>query len=309
MQGRRVPRGLLALGALVMAVAMACGDDDDDDNDAGSAASFAAATSSTKRDAAGETNSQALPNVLAPAGGSGAANASTALERKIIFTAGITLSVEDVQASFNEVSRLAVSTGGFVEKSSFANAGEDRDRAASLTIRVPASTYQDTLSDLRGLRGGSVKTESSRSNEVTDQYTDLQSRLRNLERTEQQYLGLLEQAKTIPDILTVQDRLDSVRLQVEQIQGRLKVLDDQTDLATIDVTLTPVPPAKGSGSDGPKAVTEAFADAWAWFTEASRYVAAGLAVLAVAAVFLALPVGVVLGVAFVVSRRGRAAAA
>ncbi len=299
MKGNRV---LLALGALaVMTIAMACGDDDDR---AGRNAESAA--SSASGDTAGEKD-QSLLNALAPAsGGGGNANASTALDRKIIFTAGITLSVEDVQAAFNEVSRVAVSTGGFVEKSSFGNGGEGRDRAASLTIRVPASTYQGTLSGLRELRGGTVKTESSKSSEVTDQYTDLQSRLRNLERTEQQYLGLLGQAKTIPDILTVQDRLDSVRLQVEQIQGRLKLLDDQTDLATIDVTLMPVPLAK-AGGDGPKAVSEAFTDAWAWFSEASRYVVAGLAVLAVAAVFLALPAGVVLAIAVVVARRSRAA--
>ncbi|MGH2610566.1 MAG: hypothetical protein ACRDHF_15910, partial [Tepidiformaceae bacterium] len=53
---------------------------------------------------------------------------------------------------------------------------------------------------------------------------------------------------------------------------------------------------------GPKSVTGAFADAWDWFTEASRYVAAGLAVLAVAAIFLAIPAGIVLGVALVVRR-------
>jgi hypothetical protein len=68
------------------------------------------------------------------------------------------------------------------------------------------------------------------------------------------------------------------------------------------VTLVPLPAAKVSGEGGPKGVRESFVDAWAWFTEASRYAAAGLAVMAVAVVFLTLPAGVVLGVAFVVRR-------
>lgn len=307
MKGIGTLRGLAAIGAItLLATATACGGNESDDDDSGGGASLAAGDLSERDNDARDANNGALPPST---GGTGVAAAATSLDRKIIFTAGITLSVEDVQAAFHDVSRLALSTGGFIEKSSFANAGDERERAASLTMRVPSSAYQDTLSALRGLRGGTVKTEASTSNEVTDQYTDLQSRLRNLERTEQQYLALLQQAKTIPDILTVQERLDSVRLQVEQIQGRLKVLDDQTDLATIDVSLTPVPPVKAGGNDGPKAVSEAFTDAWAWFTEASRYVAAGLAVLAVAAVFLALPAGIVLAVALVVSRRGRASTA
>lgn len=298
MKGKSVlPGFVVSVGLLSVAlIGAGCGDDDVSDNDAGIGASAVQPAKS------GEDGRAGGSLALAPATG-GAPEASTTLERKIVFTAGIALSVEDVQASFSEVSRLAVSTGGFVEKSNFA--GANADGAASLTIRVPASRYQDALVSLRGLRGGSLETESSNSREVTDQYTDLQSRVRNLERTEQQYLELLAQAKSIPDILAVQDRLDAVRLQVEQIQGRLKVLDDQTELATIDVTLTPLAAAKAE--KGPKAVTEAFVDAWAWFTEASRYVAAGLAMLAVAAVFIAPPAALVLAVARVVSRRGRAA--
>lgn len=280
--------GTLLTGALVVTAA-ACGDDDDDDD-----SGFGG----------GDNDSVGVP----AAGGAATAQAgdspplSSILDRKIIFTAGITLSVKDVAGSFSEVSRLATSVGGFVERSSFANAEDVKDRTASLALRVPAARYEETLASLRGLTGGSVKTESSNSSEVTEEYTDLQSRIRNLERTEQQYLTLLGRATTIQEILTVQDRLDGVRLQIEQIQGRLNVLDDLADLATIDVTLVPLLPARVSGDDGPKGVTEAFADAWDWFMEASRYVAAGLAIVAVAAIFLALPAGVVVGIAIVVRR-------
>jgi hypothetical protein len=116
------------------------------------------------------------------------------------------------------VSRIATAAGGFVESSSFANADNPDERAANLTMRVPADRYQDTLASLRGLAGVSVKTENSKSSEVTEEYTDLQSRQRNLERTEQQYLTLLERAASIQEILTG-GPIDGVRLQIEQIQG------------------------------------------------------------------------------------------
>jgi hypothetical protein len=231
----------------------------------------------------------------------------TTLDRKIIFNARLALTAEDVPASFDRVSRIARTAGGFIEKSSLATRkdsdGEERPYA-SLTLRVPTATYQDTLGELRALPGGKVGTEESGSNEVTEQYTDLQSRLRNLERTEQRYLALLEQATTIPDILTVNDRLDSVRLQIERIQGQLKVFDDLVELATIDVSLAPVLPGKPQpADDGPKSVREAFADAWAWSLEAGRYVAAGLASVLAVAIWLAIPAALVLGAAQVARRR------
>ncbi len=279
----------LAVVGLFATAAISCGDDDDDDDRGFSGDSDDAVGVPA---AGGEATAQP----------GGSPPLSSILDRKIIFTAGITLSVEDVATSFGDVSRLATAAGGFVESSTLSNADEVEDRTAHLTLRVPADRYQDTLTSLRDLAGASVKSENSKSSEITEEYTDLQSRQRNLERTEQQYLALLERATTIQDILTVQDRLDGVRGQIEQIQGRLAVLDDLVDLATIDVTLTPLPPAQVKGDSGPKAVTESFADAWGWFMEASRYAASALAVLAVAAIFMAIPAGVVLAVALLIRR-------
>ncbi|MEX0781975.1 MAG: DUF4349 domain-containing protein [Dehalococcoidia bacterium] len=279
----------VAVGVLLAGIA--CGDDDmgDDDNDSGASS----ADQAVGVPAAGGVPGESGPNPPA----------SNILDRKIIFSAQMTLSVENISNAFSDVTRLATGAGGYVEGSSFTNADDPQARTALLTLRVPADRYQDTLAGLRSLTGGSVKSESSKSSEVTEEYTDLQSRQRNLERTEQQYLALLGQAATITDILIVQDRLDGVRGQIEQIQGRLNALDDLADLATIDVTLTPVPPlAANGGSDGPKPVIDAFVDAWAWFTEASGYVLVGVAVVAVAAIFLALPAGIVLAVMLVVRR-------
>lgn len=302
METRRFARGAVALGVLatLALAAVACGDDDlaRDDNDNGSVFQPAQATAGT----GGQKGVGAPASGESADQGGGGAPASNILDRKIIFNASMALGVGDVSAAFSDVSRLASANGGFVERSAFANSEDPGKRSATLTLRVPAEKYRDTLAGLRAIPAADVKSESSQSSEVTEEYTDLQSRQRNLERTEQQYLALLEQAKTIQDILTVQDRLDSVRLSIEQIKGRLQALDDLTDLATIDVTLTTVVPAKADSEDGPKGVREAFVDAWAWFSEASRYLAAGLAVVAVAAVFLSVPAGLVFAAAIVIRR-------
>ncbi len=119
--------------------------------------------------------------------------------------------------------------------------------------------------------------ESSEASEVTEEYTDLQARLRNQEATEAQLLELLTRAETIPDILTVQDRIDQVRLEIEQVQGRINVLDNLTDLATIAVQLAAfVPPAEETGDEQGWA-----AEAWDAAWEGSQTAAVVLGTVAI----------------------------
>jgi len=298
---------MVALGAIVLPlVLVACGGGDDDDDGVmvpqpgadGEAASleskpptFAADEDKAVRESAG--------GVPADDPGSGEPPLSSAsLERKIIFHATLEMQAENVQGTFNEVGRIARVAGGFIEQSSLFTQKDDEGEEqpyATLSLRIPSTQYQDVLADLRGLTGVEIKREESGANEVTEQYTDLQSRLRNLERSESQYLALLERANSIQDILTVQERIDGVRLQIERIQGQLKVLDDLVDLATVNVSLQPIPPAKAEESKtGPQSPSEAFADAWDWSTDVARYLLAFGAGLAAVAIWLAIPAAVVL---------------
>ena len=95
---------------------------------------------------------------------------------------------------------------------------------------------------------------------MTAEYTDLSSRLRNVEATETQLLELLGRAATINEILLVQDRLNSARAEIEQIKGRMALLDKLTDLATITVHLQPVAIGATSGDGG--RLSEEVSAAW-----------------------------------------------
>jgi hypothetical protein len=185
------------------------------------------------------------------------ANASAAADdRKIVQTASLRLQVKEVGGGFEEVGRIASAAGGFVASSSFSYQGEQQ--VASVTIRVPTDRYQDVLRDLRGL-GEKVDTEASNASDVTEEYTDLAARQRNLEATEQQLLTLLGQARNVNEILQVQDRLNSTRGEIERVKGRMALLDKLTALSTITVHLRPVVPAANGPSTG---LGEAVRDAW-----------------------------------------------
>ena len=266
------------LGALLLA---GCSGADvaSDSPDGGSGAPVA------EGDAAGVGDDSSANNVET-GGGLGSLNG-----RKIVRNATIDLRVEDVQQSVVDVQGIATRAGGFVSESRlFVAPGSDDDEAsrtqnASIVIRVPAEEFDDSMNQLRGV-ADEVESETANASEVTEEFTDLEARLRNLEATEQQYLAFLERAESIEEVLAVQDRLDGVRLEIEQAQGRLNVLADLTDLATITVELAPVGAPTGGGS-GNWAV-EALETAWEVSLDAM--VVLGTAAIAAAALLVWLAV-------------------
>jgi len=205
----------------------------------------------------------------APAGGTGETLPSgNLLDRKLVENADLTLEVKDVQDSLQAARNIAQSYGGFVASSNLRYEGERR--VGVITLRVPSARFNDALAQLRDL-ALEVKAETSSVKDVTEEYTDLEARLRTLRATEAQYLELLKSTRTIQEILTVQDRLNQVRAQIEQTQGRMQVLDRLSDLATINVRLTPPLPLTEAPAWSPVRILE---EAWASAAEALRGVTA-----------------------------------
>lgn len=215
----------------------------------------------------------------APAGGEGFSPTGIS-DRKIIRTATVTVTVADVGAAVGKVESAATAAGGFVSNSTFTTVapaeGDDPEATpapeqsrATITIRVPAEMYQSVVNEIRGL--GDVTSLSSNTSEVTEEYTDLEAQLRHLEATEARYLELMGSASQINDILTLEDRLNQVRLEMEQVKGRLQLLTDLTDLATITVEI--VPPLASSGQAAvqqPGWAEEAWENAWSASQEVMR---------------------------------------
>lgn len=188
--------------------------------------------------------------------------------RKLVRDATVSLGVEDVMAAVRQVGTIASGAGGFVSASNvFVEQppqpvdGEppppQPTQSASITIRVPADAYDNVLAQLDGI--GKFDSQSSTTSDVTEEFTDLEARLRNLEATEARYLELLQKATTIPDILSLQDRINAVRLEIERVQGRMNLLNDLTEMATIVVQLRPAGAVEPSE---PGWAQQAWEDAW-----------------------------------------------
>lgn len=161
-------------------------------------------------------------------------------ERMIIRTVELAMYVQDVEASFDEIQTLVEEMGGYVTSANTWHQGEYL--RARLTVRVPAKGLDSALEQIKAL-ATEVERESTSGEDVTEEYTDLEARLRNLEATEEELRELLttvrQRTGKAEDILAVHRELTNIRGQIEQIKGRMQYLEQMSALATIHIELTP----------------------------------------------------------------------
>jgi hypothetical protein len=162
------------------------------------------------------------------------------LDRMIIRNATIILIVRDTAKAIDAITAAIEQGGGYVSASNVWREGDVLH--GKLTLRVPNTRLSTALGAIRAA-GIRVQSESVASEEVTQEYVDLSSQVRNLEATEEELRQLLvtvrERAKKASDILEVHEQLMTIRGQIETAKGRMRYLEKMTAFATINVELTP----------------------------------------------------------------------
>ncbi|MHB8170661.1 MAG: DUF4349 domain-containing protein [Thermincolia bacterium] len=191
--------------------------------------------------------------------------ANSMAERKIIKNASVRLEVTNIMEVNGKITTKVEALGGFVENSTIsaedsANLTQPEQPSTgevhrgSLIVRVPVERFDEMFSHLKGL--GTVVFENRSGQDVTGQYQDTQTRIRNLKRHEDRLLTLLDEAKNLDETLRVENELRRIREEVELREGELKLLTDQTDLATLHVELIEVKSGTKITSPEPKTVIQ-----------------------------------------------------
>lgn len=170
-------------------------------------------------------------------GSDGAADAylAVATPERVIKTADLRLEVGDgdLGETLREGREIAEEAGGFLVSTSVR--GEDR-RVGEFAIRVPAERFEETLSRLEEL--GKIAGEDVRGEDVSEEFVDLEARLRNATAQEDVLFRLYDRSTSIADTIRVQRELEDVQLEIERLRGRLRFLEDRTDLSTISVAVS-----------------------------------------------------------------------
>jgi len=166
----------------------------------------------------------------------GRASDAASVERLIIRNANLNIVVRDTEATVEEIDALANTLGGYVIESNISEYREGKQ--ARLRLRVPAEELDQALDRIHEL-AEEVRNETISGQDVTDEYVDLQSRLRHLEATEERLLTFMEEAEDTEAALEVYDRLQNIQAEIEQTKGRMQYLKDSAAMATITVNITP----------------------------------------------------------------------
>jgi hypothetical protein len=170
-------------------------------------------------------------------GGQSGGNSQTAPDtaaRLIVRNASIDMMVDDIATAVDRISSLAEQKKGFVVSSQVSPSAQGT--VGSITVRIPAEEFGNTMKAIEAM-AAQVKSQSTSSKDVTQEHTDLNSRLTNLQATEQQYLKILSQANTIQDILNVQRELSNTREQIDLVKGQIQYLQQTSATSLISVSL------------------------------------------------------------------------
>jgi hypothetical protein len=168
------------------------------------------------------------------------AGAAQAFMRKVIQNAEMTIETDKPSEGQQKIGVIAEKHGGFVVVSESKHNDAASQNVAStvvnVVVRVPAQKFQATLDEIRAV-GGRILHEKSSGQDVTEEYIDLEARIRTKKALEAQFLEIMKQARKISDAMEVQTQLAEVRTEIERLEGRRRFLENQSALSTINITL------------------------------------------------------------------------
>jgi hypothetical protein len=203
-------------------------------------------------------------------GGSSGGSAQTASQNiaragaDLIYTAQLSVRASSIAAAVTRATAIATAAGGYISSENDSSDPADTSQSsATLGLRIPVAVYPATLSQLDSGRLGTQVSLRQQAQDVTQQVADVGSQVTSDESAIAQLRTLLTHAGSVPDLLTVQNQINSEESSLESMLAQQKALDDETAYATVTVTvlgpmLTPAarktkpkpPPGLASGLSG-----------------------------------------------------------
>jgi hypothetical protein len=238
MQLRRTAVALAVVATVVVAGCSVNGDDDGGGAAGGSEAQTAPAAdqASTADRAAAGTEAAAAPGGKAGSTGAASQLRLVDLGNRIVRTATVDLEVgkDRLNETINRATEVVTRARGTYVGSS-TSVPDGGPASGQVTFRVPVDAYEPVLRELKGL--GTYRGEQSSTEDVTNQYIDLNGQLASWRAQERVYLRLLDRARSVADVITVQNQLQQVQSNIERLQGQVDHLEDQSSFSTIVLQL------------------------------------------------------------------------
>lgn len=182
-------------------------------------------------------------------------------DRKIVMNAWLYLDTTDFEATTAALQKAAQEAGGYTSYTSQSGSKADVSRYAYYTFRIPAEKYSGFLTAAEG--AGTVTSRDESAQDVTDQYIDVEARLKSLRAQEKRLLEMMSDADKLADLILVQEQLTEVQYEIESYVAMQRSLDEQTTYSTVEVGVSEVRSETLTG-DAPynSEVRKAFRESW-----------------------------------------------
>jgi hypothetical protein len=176
------------------------------------------------------------------------------VDTKIIKTAVVDLEVKNVTGAVETIREIVNQRGGYLSTTNIGRNYNDQV-TGTVVLRIPAVQFDSALSGVKEV--GTVKTISTRGQDVTEEYVDVQAQISSYENQISQYNLIMKNATNVKDIINIQQQIDQVQTNLDRVNGRMKYLNSQIDYSTITVTLQEPEPVGGQrGHDFVTAINE-----------------------------------------------------
>ncbi|MBI0578322.1 DUF4349 domain-containing protein [Neobacillus cucumis] len=156
-------------------------------------------------------------------------------EKKIIYTADLEIRVKKFEQTVKRIEEKAEKYGGYIAESNVIKEGKEQV-SGSIRIRIPQKYFQSFLHDAEGQAVEVIQRNIS-GQDVTEEYVDLESRLKSKKVVEERLLSFMKKANKTEDLLKISTDLASVQEEIETIEGKLKFLENQTAFSTVNIML------------------------------------------------------------------------
>lgn len=216
-----------------------------------------------------------------------------AADRKIIRNAEITIEVPSTTDAQHQVTSIAETHGGFIVTSE-AKQRESNDPAQrtldiKLVVRVPSNQFGRAFDEIKKL-AGNTPSENVTSQDVTEDFIDLEARIKTQKALEVQFLEIMRQANKIADALEVQRQIAEVRTDIEKLEGRKRFLENRSSLSTINVNIqTPKPVITVTETGFRQSLREAVSDSITLTSDLVLFFARFLIMMVPVGLFVLLP--------------------
>lgn len=218
------------------------------------AANMVTSTAESEMDG-GETSEVAADMAKAPAAGSGAPDSAadnagsssatvnsapgfqqaagdTGLNKKLIYRANVVMEVKDYAKAQSEIRNQVMLAGGYIVE--FSENQSQHEQGGSFVLKVPAAGFSSFLDRLEGLKPVSMQ-RSIQGQDVSEEYVDLESRLKVKQAMEARYLKFVEEATQTKQLVEFVNELERIQTEIEQIKGRMRYIDSNVSFSTIEI--------------------------------------------------------------------------